>query len=164
MFCAIDSKGLATSFMGDSGGPVFADDGQGVNELLGLVSWGPSDSTQITYNMNVNLFHYKNWIDDTIQRADEDSWVEILAGGSHGPVMVHHKNGKIATICNDDVGKNEVDAICREQGYKIGNQASVRDYQAGGRRRKRKESDLPPFGYTKLSCKDDAKNGRLYKG
>jgi len=155
MVCAIDPDGEATFWSGDSGGPLLVKDGETITQI-GLVSWGGIDPKVRNFNMYVNLYHYVDWIKDAMERANEDSWLELHTGGNHGIVMVKKMGGDVTTICNDNVGKDEVNAICREQGYKMGTLANVKDYLPGGRRQKNQYANVPPYGYTNMKCDSEA--------
>ena len=160
MLCAEDLAKQGTTWNGDSGGPLFItpDDSADIVQV-GIVSWGGLDPTEITYNMYVDLCHYRDWIKDAMARAGDDSWLELHTGGGHGMVMVHDKMGEVATVCNDKVGKNEINAICRELGYKTGAIADVREFLPEGRKQKKEAvAYIPPYGYTNLNCGDDVKD------
>ena len=155
LVCTIDPDGEATTYIGDNGGPLVVKVGDRFT-LLGLVSWGFLDPEVRSYNMFVDVHSNQQWIEETMGRAADDSWVELNTGGSHGIVMVHDKMGKVATVCNDNVGKSEINAVCRGQGYTKGALADVRDYLPGERKQKKQGgSGLPPYGYTNLNCGDD---------
>ena len=161
MICAIDDEGVATIWSGDSGGPLFQDI-DGTITQMGVVSWATDDITEVTYNMYVDLYHYADWIKEAMERAKETKWLELHTGGSHGVVMVislsEDGDREFSTVCNDDVGANEVNAICKGQGYQFGALGDVRDYMSSGRRQQSEMGEFPPFGFINLKCTDDAKD------
>ena len=158
-FCAIDPAKEATAYSGDSGGPLFVKQGSTFTQI-GITSWAEENPQIITYNMYANVHHYNDWITAALKRAGDEKWLELSTGGSHGLVMVHEKMGDVTTICNDKIGQNEVNSICQELTYKTGVLADARDYILDKRKRKSKgqEVNVPPFGYTQMSCSDGAKN------
>ncbi|XP_063688689.1 uncharacterized protein LOC134821825 [Bolinopsis microptera] len=161
MVCAIDDEGLATVWSGDSGGPLFQEV-DGTITQIGVVSWGHDDIKEITHNMYVNLYHYADWIKEAMKRAEEKSWVELHTGGSHGVVMMinlsQDGDKEFTTVCNDNVGANEVNAICRGQGYQFGALANIRDYVSGGKRQRSEMGGFPPFGHINMKCNDEAED------
>lgn len=154
--CVIDPDREATAFAGDSGGPLFVKSGENFAQI-GLVSWGAGDAKEKAYNMFLNLHHYTDWVKAAMKRAEAESWLELHTGANHGVVVIHDNTGHKSTICNDNVGKDEVNAICREQGYKMGVLADVREYRPD-RKRRNQDGDTTPFGQTNLKCSAEAKD------
>ena len=152
--CVVDPDREATAFAGDSGGPLFVGS-EGNLKQVGIVSWGPGDPKEKEYNMFVNLYHYNDWVTAAMEQAEEESWLELHTGANHGVVQIHDKSGHKTSICRDNVGKDEVNAICREQGYKMGVLVDVKDYRSD-RKRGNKDEDTTPFGQTNLKCSPDA--------
>ena len=117
--CVIDTDRESAAWIGDSGGPLIVKNGEVVTQI-GLVSWGTMNPEIVGFDMYMNLYHFNDWIKDAMERAKEELWLELY----EGTVMVQNQMGNLTTICNDNVGKNEINAICREMGYERGSLGS----------------------------------------
>lgn len=148
MFCAIDpAEDKGTSGPGDSGGPVIEMKPEDTSSLrlVGVVSWGGDDLNDPTFNMNVNVNYFSDWISSSLNKIEsENYWPEIVGDGSHGPVIIYSNDGKKGTICYGGVGERERAMICQELGYKAGIMTSVGNYKG-----------LPHFGYSSMTCSDN---------
>ena len=109
--------------------------------------------------MFMSTYYFKDWIKEAVSRATtEESWLELHTGASHGVVIVHDKLGTMTTVCNDNVGEDEVLAVCKDLGFKTGTLSNILDYIPYGSKKQQAlyYDYYPPFGYTNLKCDSDA--------
>ncbi|KAL5267199.1 hypothetical protein ACHWQZ_G004294 [Mnemiopsis leidyi] len=79
MLCTGNSKMTIRSGKGDSGGPVFRNDGQDNYTLFGLVSWGVESSVGLhEYDINADVAYYKHWIRNIMESYNQYR-VKLLA-------------------------------------------------------------------------------------
>merc|ERR1712176_1059130 len=119
------------------GGPVLVNQ-NGDLVQAGLVSWGNDRTVPREDDVNTDLVHFKEWIEEQAASTENYPWIELGGGLSHGVVLLHHDES------------SERDAICSHLGYEYGVARGSRDYT--GRRPSKGFSKMPQFGATKLQC------------
>lgn len=119
------------SWAGDSGGPLFSteqSDGSDSWTLLALVSWGVSDDSVHTWDVNTDVLYYVDWIRAYSGMGGDDGNVtfkfwDMNGSSSKGVVLGSTEpedDSSWAVICNDGIGRNEVKALCRYMGFSTG--------------------------------------------
>lgn len=143
------------AWQGDSGGPLFAKDAGGQFVLVALTSWGVNKPDTDSYDVNTDVHFYKDWIEENTEKALDSMWIELKGGLSHGVLLFHDGPEEVYTVCNQGVGKHEVDAICRHLGYSYGVLKHSVEYK---KKQRKQKSELPKYGVTNLECSAEAKN------
>lgn len=157
MICTGKRPVKTHAWLGDSGGPVVVKNSQGEIIQVALVSWGSASPDENAYDVNTNVFFYKDWIESGIEEANRnENWFHLQGGSSEEEgVFVYYKVAEYMsyTMCNDGVGQNEINMICNELGYSFGILRGARGYR---KNKKDRSFDKIPYMGTKLECKDNA--------
>merc|ERR1712176_1113600 len=83
MFCTGSPDEDQHAWAGDEGGPVLVNQ-NGDLVQAGLVSWGNDRTVPREYDVNTDLVHFKEWIEEQAASTENYPWIELGGGLSHG--------------------------------------------------------------------------------
>ena len=150
-FCSGSPAEEQNAWVGDEGGPVFIKNSENEMVQAGVVSYGTEKGESRDYDVNTNVVLFRDWIEDTVDSADDYPYISLEGGLDNGVVMLtKDASSKPATICNHGAGQKELDAICKTLGYGRAVNRGSRNYV--GRRPKKGYEKMPYFCATKLQC------------
>ncbi|KAL5258785.1 hypothetical protein ACHWQZ_G009294 [Mnemiopsis leidyi] len=140
------------AWAGDSGGPLVAKDGDRF-VLVALTSWGVTTPDVNSYDVNVDLFYYMDWIRETMAQGQEGKWVELVGGEDNSGIVVFHEMGgdlpsRSYTVCNNGVSQKEAAAVCAKLGFNNGALKYAGEFLSAWK----KNVEFPPIGKSGFVC------------
>ena len=115
----------AHPWSGDSGGPIFVKRADGTFTLLGVFSFmnPPPDVNPVS----TRVLHYLDWIETMRVAEASQAWLQLIGGDNEG-IVVENYEGEKTVICENGIGKEEIQVICRSFGYSHGMKIFARDF------------------------------------
>ena len=119
---------------------------------LAIVSFGPGkpEFEKNSFDVNVDLSFYMEWLEDHLDKEEEESWLDLIGGKAEGVVIVSSQKGS-HFLCNDGIGQNEVRVLCQALGFETGMLRSPERYRES---KKASFLDTGTYFATSLKCPD----------